>query len=281
MSKNYTLEEFWRDHPLPETEGQTSLFKFSKIDMKQRDHLEDLFIHAKLYMALPAEFNDPFECLPVHTQPLTNEELSQMRQDVIKRLKQEEPSLSSADLGKKATKIMKAFHAWDATKVYRKLRICCFTKEIDNLLFWAHYADKHKGFCLEYAATSFPISIAKKVKYSDSRPEVSFPSPRDERAFQPALIKSSDWGYEDEYRITNVPGVEKPSSISEEYRSKDGEFCHLQNSAIKKIYFGANIDPDDKESIKELIRQGPFNPTIWQAKLSKSNFKLEFFPEST
>ena len=75
--------------------------------------------------------------------------------------------------------------------------------------------------------------------------------------------------------------MEKPSSILEEYRSKDGEFCYLHNSAIKKIYFGANIDPDDKESIKELIRQGPFNPTVWQAKLSKSNFKLEFFPEST
>ena len=281
MSKKYTLEEFGQDHPLPQTEGLTSLFKFSKIDMKQRGHLEDLFIHAKLYMALPKEFNDPFECLPLHTRPITAEGLSQLRQSFIKQLRQSEPSLSSTARGKRATKIMEGYHVRDTTEVYRKLRICCFTKEINNLLFWAHYADKHKGFCLEYAATSFPINIAKKVKYSDSRPEVSFPSPRDERAFQPALIKSSDWDYEDEYRLTNVPGVEKPSSISEEYRSKDGEFCYLQNSAIKKIYFGANIDPDDKESIKELIRQGPFNPTIWQAKLSKSNFKLEFFPEST
>ena len=71
MSKNYTLEEFGRDHPLPKTEGLKSLFKFSKIDMKQHGHLEDLFLYRKLYMALPEEFNDPFECLPclLYTSP--------------------------------------------------------------------------------------------------------------------------------------------------------------------------------------------------------------------
>jgi hypothetical protein len=147
-------------------------------------------------------------------------------------------------------------------------------------LFWAHYADSHKGFCLEYDATSLPINLAFKVKYQDSYPIIKYPSPKDERGFQPVLIKSLDWEKELEYRII-VPGGPGPSALQQHNMlSPDSKFLLLPDNAIKKIYFGVNVDPDHKKLIKKLIKQGPFNPTIWQATLSESTFELKFCQES-
>jgi hypothetical protein len=69
MSNSITEEAFQRDHPSPATEGLASLYKFSKIDMSKQEHLRDLFIDAKLYLALPEQFNDPFECKPAFYWP--------------------------------------------------------------------------------------------------------------------------------------------------------------------------------------------------------------------
>ena len=33
--------------------------------------------------------------------------------------------------------------------VFCKPGVCCFSEKVDDLLMWGHYADKHKGFCLE------------------------------------------------------------------------------------------------------------------------------------
>jgi hypothetical protein len=34
------------------------------------------------------------------------------------------------------------------------LRICCFSEQPDSILMWSHYAQDHKGFCVEYSAES-------------------------------------------------------------------------------------------------------------------------------
>jgi hypothetical protein len=278
MSKSITKEAFQRDHPFPATEGLASLYKFSKIDMSKQEHLRDLFIDAKLYLALPEQFNDPFECKPLFSWPPNPKKI---RVHLFK--------VARADKGRSKFTVKKIVNdlmiqrdgplgiASTIKKILSKLRICCFTQKLDNLLFWAHYADSHKGFCLEYDATLLPVSLAFKVKYQDSYPTVEYPMPRDQRAFQPVLIKSLDWEKELEYRIVLQSG---PSAMKEHNLvSSDSKFLSLPNNVIKKIYFGANVDPAHKESIKKLIKQGPFNPTIWQATLSESTFELKFYPE--
>jgi hypothetical protein len=278
MSNSITEEAFQRDHPSPATEGLASLYKFSKIDMSKQEHLRDLFIDAKLYLALPEQFNDPFECKPAFYWP---SKPTKIRTHLLEVARADERR-SPFTVKKIVNDIM--VHrdgplgiGNNIKKTLSKLRICCFTQKPDNLLFWAHYADSHKGFCLEYDATLFPVSLASKVKYQDSYPTVEYPMPRDQRAFQPVLIKSLDWEKELEYRIVVTP--------SEKYLKERNMLCpnskllSLPNNAIKKIFFGAKVDPNYKEFIKELIKQGPFNPTIWQATLSESTFELKFYPE--
>ncbi len=34
----------------------------------------------------------------------------------------------------------------------KKISVACFSEEKDNILLWAHYANNHKGICIEYSA---------------------------------------------------------------------------------------------------------------------------------
>ena len=40
-----------------------------------------------------------------------------------------------------------------------KLKICCFSEVDDNILMWSHYADSHKGLCLEFDTKKIPDTI--------------------------------------------------------------------------------------------------------------------------
>jgi len=79
---------------------------------------------------------------------------------------------------------------------------------------WAHYADSHKDFVVEFDVTHeyfkqhdsskrTPMFL-KKVEYFESRPTLLFSGLRAEDIF---LSKSCDWKYEQEWRMFAPVGV--------------------------------------------------------------------------
>ena len=276
MSVEEKIREFNRKHPWPDADGIKSLYRFSKIDMQNINFLEELFKNRKLYHALPNQFNDPFECKPHFNWPSNPNKVKDIRNRLIKvarnrgSTKKEAEALISKNMRKPGFIEANIYGA--IQKTFSEMRICCFTKSKENLLFWAHYADSHKGFCLEYDATILPVKFAFKVVYENKYPEVEYPRPDDARGLAPALIKSKDWEYEDEYRTIYIPEAQTKLT-------GDGISLLLPENAIKNIYFGSDIDVSNKEKILGLLAEGPFNPQIWQAKLSKSSFQLEFINE--
>ena len=152
---------------------------------------------------------------------------------------------------------------------YNDIRIASFTTQKENLLFWSHYADSHKGFCVEYDSTILPICYAFKVQYDDEYPEAIYPVPHNVIAYNPALIKSRAWEYEVGYRIIFVPNADHQPK-------NNGISLLLKGTEMKNVYLGANMPECNKKAIVEMIETGSFNPSIWNVSLSKSSFKLEF-----
>jgi hypothetical protein len=267
------LAEFYSNHPFPDDDGVTSLFRFSKIDDENINYVSHLLVDAKLYHSLPEQFNDPFECKPHVNPPNKPEKVRAIRQHLVKaarqrgRSKKEAEKLISMSMSK--PDLIQEVIYNSIQKIFSELRICSFTKEKENLLFWSHYADSHRGFCMEFDATKIPISGANKVQYKDEYPVVDYPGPAGSKGFKPALIKSTAWEYEEEFRIIFVPEDESQPS-------NDGESLILKGDEIKNIYFGSCIQPKHKEKIIELVNNGPFSPDIWDTSLSKSSFELEF-----
>ncbi|MGT2429382.1 DUF2971 domain-containing protein [Cupriavidus basilensis] len=70
---------------------------------------------------------------------------------------------------------------------------------------WAHYADSHKGICLEFDATSVFMAHAQEVKYSGERAAINFTDSKDAMLEKALLTKSDHWSYESEWRLIRYP----------------------------------------------------------------------------
>lgn len=90
-------------------------------------------------------------------------------------------------------------------------RIFCTTEHYDNSLMWAHYANKHTGFCVGYKKEDIQnISTEfQKVTYSAQPPNIKTKSL--------LFTKSKEWEYENEWRAT--------------YKLTESDITHLNSSA--------------------------------------------------
>lgn len=108
-------------------------------------------------------------------------------------------------------------------------------KPLDNETFpcselmWAHYADSHKGFCIEYDldilcqhyGDGFNVISELNVQYQANRPDISPDGDIDDALHSIFGIKSKAWEYENEYRIVFGSAGLKP----------------VPKNAVKAIYF--------------------------------------------
>lgn len=121
------------------------------------------------------------------------------------------------------------------------------TDHVDELL-WAHYADSHNGFCIEYELGELvtfkgAANYCTPVKYLNSPPHIELSDITDLQNSNEVLLqkilatKSTRWNYEKELRIlTSLPGK------------------HSYNyGAVKSIYFGMRMDPEKQKKIMELL----------------------------
>lgn len=274
MSTDDELKYFGEKHPHPDRVGLASLFRFSRATVPI-EYLELLFVEGKLFHALPSQFNDPFECKPHFRWPEKAKEVQKIRKHLIKVARNEGRPRKEAEavIGQSMAKegfIQNTIYD-SVTRALGEVRVCSFTSSKENLLFWAHYAESHRGFCVEYDATVLPISYAFKVHYSSKYPEVIYPVPADARGLKPVLSKSKEWSYEEEFRTILVPEAARQPK-------NDGTSLILSGNEMRNVYFGALMEEDHKQSIIELLNKGPFSPGLWQTTLAQSEFKLKFEP---
>lgn len=92
----------------------------------------------------------------------------------------------------------------------KKIGIYSLSKTYLDELLWAHYANSHNGFCIEYdldillssftTEKVYPISVS----YGNTPPEISItdmPVKNDNIIYKMTAFKSKHWEYEQEYRI--------------------------------------------------------------------------------
>lgn len=150
------------------------------------DRVWEVLTLDKLFMPRPASFNDRFDCkVKFQQQDLKWESEAQAKIDTCSR-------------------------------------VLCFSavQPQDNLLMWAHYADGHRGVCLEFDMcqwlkhlkeqdkVKFWGYVLRKVQYDTTRLEVDLGAPTDldgtpnlELLFDIIYRKHQHWKYEQEWRL--------------------------------------------------------------------------------
>ena len=146
----------------------------------------------------------------------------------------------------------------------------CLSSDFKNRLMWSHYADCHKGFCIEY-----DFSVLEKIQndqyllpvlYDNKRPlfpwniafDQSESSMKDaqKKILLSLLTKDNVWSYEKEWRI-----------FIRKQRSSE-----LIMPPITCIYSGARIDNESKNSIINIANK--HNIPVKQMQLDRVTYDL-------
>lgn len=273
------INDFKIAHPSAVECGHSSLYRFMPIvsdETKDARYLECLLTDGYLFLSTPSMFNDPFECKPHFSMSNTN--VPELRRYLLiearKSARRNRTKFNSDVANKIATQFITDHDAVDnlinksLIEVFQESRICCFSPNRDNLLFWSHYAKSHKGICIEFDCAYPPMNGARKVKYTDTYPSVVYPFPSELDSVVPVLTKSKEWEYEQEFRIALREN--NPQFVI------GTKYLNLDEGAIKSVTLGACISDEDKETAIKIARESKFTPKIFQAKLSKSKFELVF-----
>lgn len=91
-------------------------------------------------------------------------------------------------------------------RISSRVGVCCLTRKISSLPMWSHYANRAKGYAVEYSDLDsvFPgdetglLNCVREVIYSREISGVSFYPDSYDRIF---FTKFRDWSYENEFRI--------------------------------------------------------------------------------
>lgn len=162
------------------------LYKYQRVlySEAEKDNYLRLKNHLKCHkisLSCPSKFNDPFDCQFAFPD----------------------------DLGGKLFRMSK--NSLDAV-----WRVGCLTEHANNRLMWSHYADSHRGICIEYDFSNFSAfldqSLFAPVIYSSKRPQFTKQlldhlnhnqlNLQDRRYLTSALFtKDTIWEYESEWRI--------------------------------------------------------------------------------
>ena len=164
--------------------------------------------------------------------------------------------------------------------------ISCFGSSYNSILMWSHYANKHKGACLEFEIDDKNF---KKVSYRDKFPsfrltdslEILFGhdfggqdtidtnNPDYYFMLEPILCKSELWMYEGEIRC--VYSKSNYDNNMYEIKDEEGKKVLLKMPKIKKIYVGCNANDDFLEAIKEKAVDIP----VCKMKIMSGEYGLE------
>lgn len=123
-----------------------------------------------------------------------------------------------------------------------------------NPLMWAHYADSHKGFCIEFDCSAetgqdlplFPVIYSKDMvkmpwKYCLT-PEGTKDPEFSARLIQAVLTKDDVWKYENEWRIL------LPNTFEQNYKMPK----------ISCVYLGAFCSKENEQKIIDIAKQNSF-----------------------
>lgn len=190
-----------------------TLYKYREFDKKGNNI--DSIKNNYIYLSDPIKFNDPYDC-----------GLTTCFSKDVKNIVQE--------------------------TVFRLIRIAALSEVKDSILMWSHYADNHKGFCIEYDTQSL-IDNIYPVFYSNKLYDATnFLKKQEVNILRVAAMNKLDiWKYEKEWRI-----------ISRETKKSDPK--------IKAIYLGSKILNADKEQLIKLCN----GIDIFQMKLAENEYKL-------
>lgn len=261
-----------------------SIFKYREVNENSIKNLEE----DTVWLADPNNFNDPYDCahtvnhnsiqthlghqyinnflatkgssieLSVEQKKILNSSTDPFTELINILLENESPE-KQEDIKAILSQVQKKIHEDMSTSQSKSFassfKLCSFSEINNSMLMWAHYANYHQGFCIEYSLENIPYSDFRRrflypVIYSDKMFDATehFKMGVEHESFNnlhltlAALIKAKDWSYEKEWRLVFAHGI-----MDREQAYKIGK--------PKAIFFGTKINQEDQDKLIEICEK--------------------------
>ena len=185
----------------------------------------------------------------------------------------------------------------DALNLRNDTWLCSLSKVNNSLLMWSHYCYNHKGVCIgldidkvmesvpPMFGTIYLEPLILDVQYQDiiERPN-AYHTTKDLFSYQ-WRTKAKEWEYEQEVRLVVPSPYAAYAAFTPQQAEQNKEiwdwreihhYMPLKGECFESIYFGVNIDEQEKEKIIQFVRK-KLNPHInlYQMRVYADAFRLQ------
>jgi hypothetical protein len=225
--------------------------------------LIDTLVKSNVYCALPAQFNDPFDCqIDIRMSALSAvNQLTGFKKKILETISQ----------------TPQYFDAMQSRM--KKIGVCSFSLTLTEPVMWSHYADNHRGVCLLYQFTEDffqdrrnqivsvtdliyggnPLSDWFIEQIPDQIGDKFYEEFTTELLKRVLMVKGPAWEYEKEARII---------------REIDGPF-EIPRECLKQVCFGLNTSLEDERLVREIVSRSGFSVTYCKIRKGESGFGIE------
>ncbi len=283
----------------------TKLYKYRRYDEYARANLET----DTIWMASPDTYNDPYDCsfrvteahvVDVFKKSMVPEfaRIYKLPPDVADE--QIKNAMSSPEPLAYLADYMHAIHGAtpgsnplqaaefvslkvpsiikdivEFVRQWRKVtKVCSFSAVNDSILMWGHYAQDHKGFCVEYDLEKLPPEHTLRCQLF---PVIYSPKLYDLTAFMQKLAgpnqaevtpaslllavlhKFDGWSYEQEWRVVSLA-----NKVIGDY--------NLPVPTPTRIFIGSKMSPENGEALRKICEQKHIE--VFQMELAPDRFQL-------
>jgi hypothetical protein len=258
------------------TETPKKLYQYKKFDFNSITTL----CLGLVYYSNPKDFNDPLDCHPTIYVDIDCASLEKLCHQMINERKNSNDSQKQmAELRYLSTDPEASDQAnyyfellaneiktmlWDE---FGSKGVFCLSKNWNCPLMWSHYADDHRGLCIEYDAKLYPHEKMNSVNYNNPRSikasdlfhwKIENCNKSREIVYDTYFFsKSQKWCYEKEWReISDSSGLLR------------------SNFPITSIYFGLRCDYSVVVRVVKLLSNLEQCPNLYQIYPLNETFRL-------
>lgn len=213
----------------------------------------------ELWMNLVLNFNDPFE---FYARKISLENLEKMYTEKSEDL---DYIANSSGFQSKKEYLDNVYDEIKCDYLGDSTVVSCLSEENKSILMWSHYANNHKGFCIEYSLKDFLDAnlIVKPVLYQRELVDIlkyESGTLSQNVGLEQFYTKSIDWEYEKEWRI--VHNAESNSGVS------------IKIPQATAIFLGCKIESALKEQLLIIAKEKRI--PCYQSVKDRYEYKLNF-----
>jgi hypothetical protein len=248
----------------------THLYNYQRYELKW---LENLLRNGEIKFSSPKDFNDPWDCNFLYDNSPSQENFTFLN------------GIAAHDKSINYVASPSKFEDWsiicgilnnlsqDLTKsVQEKYRVYCLTPLNTCHLMWAHYANNHKGVCIEFKVGIDCLGGAYRVSYSNKQPIGYIYKSDINQTVSFLTTKPKPWHYEQEYRVIAIEEDMINTKQSGLIVTRN-DFANIPTTSISAIVLGYRTSQKQEDDLRQLLKK--LNVDVALRKASKVYGKYE------